>query len=356
MLAKGRVGEVTCCGGFGFLLPPNQQLVGPGKWPLVGEQAPRDDGSPWNIAVRGCVNREVTLSLDELRNLPQVQREIDVHCVTRWSRLAMPFTGVPLSTVLELAGITSEARFISFVARSDRNHSTSLSIEYLSTVEALIALTADGEPISTDHGGPVRMAIPGRYFYKSVKWLETIDVLAEDRLGYWEADIGYHNIADPWAEQRFIAANVSKQLATELIEKRDFRGHDLLSIDCSNRELDGLIANDAALRNADFRGASLRDANFDGANLSGARMDGCDLTGASFENADIEGADFRAATLKDVNLSGASFFGASFCVFDGAVSEPAIMNAGTKIDAVSLDALTDDQRQFLASELSSFNP
>ncbi len=335
------------------MLPPNQQLVGPGKWPVVGEKTPREDGSPWNITVRGCVDREVTLSLDELRELGVVEREIDVHCVTRWSRPGMPFTGVPLSTVLDRAGIAADGRFISFVARSERGHSTSLSVEYLSTVEALIALTADGEPIPTEHGGPVRMVIPGRYFYKSVKWLETIDVLAEDRLGYWEADIGYHNNADPWAEQRFVAANISKQLATQLIEERNFRGLDLLSIDCSNRQLDGLIATGAALRNADFRGASLRDANFDGANLSGARMDGCDLTGASLKCADVEGVDFRRATLKDADLSGASFFGASFCVADASFPEPAIVNANTKIDAVSLDALTDDQRQFLAAAIAA---
>ena len=149
-------------------LPPNQQLVAPGKWPVVGEREPRDDSSPWNVSVRGCVNQELTFSLDELRELPQVEREIDIHCVTRWSRPSMPFTGVLLKTLLDAAGVQATAKFISFVARSAQNHSTSLPLEYLTTVEAMIALTADGEAVPREHGGPVRMVVPGKYFYKSV--------------------------------------------------------------------------------------------------------------------------------------------------------------------------------------------
>ncbi|MFK7818232.1 MAG: molybdopterin-dependent oxidoreductase [Planctomycetaceae bacterium] len=332
-------------------LPPNQQLVGSEKWPVVGERAPRDDSSPWNISVVGCVNSAVSWTLDELREFPIVEREIDVHCVTRWSRLAMPFTGIPLKSLLEVAGVGTSARFISFVARSERGHSTSLSLDYLSYIEPLVALTADGKPIPTEHGGPVRMVVPGRYFYKSVKWLETIEVLAEDLLGYWEADIGYHNSADPWKEERFIAGNISKPEALKLIENRCFDGLDLRSIDCSNRQLDQLSAKAAALRNADFRGASLREANFDDANLSGARFANCDLTGATFRRADIEGADFSGAVLKHVDLSGASLFGASFCVFEDGPKRAAIFDEQTKFDPESLDALTDDQRQFVQSHL-----
>jgi DMSO/TMAO reductase YedYZ molybdopterin-dependent catalytic subunit len=333
-------------------LPPNQQLVRSGKWPVVGERNPRKDSSPWNISVIGCVKNSQTWSLEELHQLPIVQREIDVHCVTRWSRLAMPFTGIPLKFFLDQAGLDADARFISFVARSDRGHSTSLSLDYLSYIEPLVALTADGKSIPTEHGGPVRMVVPGRYFYKSVKWLETIEVLAEDRLGYWEADIGYHNNADPWAEERFIAGNISKPEALKLIESRDFAGRDLRSIDCSNRQLDGLNAHAAALRNADFRGASLRDADFAKANLSGAKFGDCDLTGASFEDADLEGADFSGATLKHVNLSCASLFGASFCVFDGGPKRPAIFDEQTKFTPESLDDLTDDQRHFVLQALN----
>ena len=332
------------------MLPPNQQLVAAGKWPLVGERQPRDDGSPWNVGVRGCVEREFSFSLDELRQMEQVERTFDIHCVTRWSRLAMPFSGVLLSTVLERAGVQSSAKFVSFVARSERHHSTSVSLEYLTSVDAMLALTADGQPVSREHGGPVRMVVPGKYFYKSVKWLETIELLETDRLGFWEADIGYHNNADPWKEERFIAGNISKSEATKLIEGRDFSGRDLRSIDCSNRNLDGLNAAECAVRNADFRGASLRGANFENANLSGARMDACDLTGANFRGADVEGTDFRGANLSGADFTGASLFGASFCVFDGDAKQPAIFDQQTKIEPAALDALTDDQRAFVEVE------
>ena len=333
------------------MLPPNQQLVATGKWPVVGEREPRDDGSPWNVSVRGLVGNELSFSREELHALPQVERVIDIHCVTRWSRPAMPFSGVLLKTLLDAADVADQAKFVSFVARSERKHSTSLPLEYLSTVEAMIALTSDGQPVPREHGGPIRMVVPGRYFYKSVKWLETIELLSEDRLGFWEADIGYHNNADPWQEERFIAGNISKQLATQLIEMRDFGGQDLLSIDCSNRDLDGLNAVGAALRNANFCGASLRNTNFENANLSGARMTGADLTGANFRGADVEGSDFSGATLKHADFSGASLFGASFCVFDDGPKQPAIFDEATKIDRESLDALTHDQRQFVLSEL-----
>lgn len=333
------------------MLPPNQQLVAEGKWPLVGEREPREDGSPWNVSVCGCVGRELSYSLEDLLHMEQVQRTFDIHCVTRWSRLAMPFSGVLLSSVLEHAGVQPDARFVSFVARSERGHSTSVSLDYLANVDALLALTADGKPVSREHGGPVRMVVPGKYFYKSVKWLEKIELLATDRLGFWEADIGYHNNADPWQEERFIAGNVSKTEATKLIEGRNFSGRDLRSIDCSNRNLDGLNAAECAVRNADFRGASLRGANFKNANLSGARLDDCDLTAANFCGADVEGADFRGANLKGADFTGASLFGASFCVFDGEAQQPAIFDEETRIETAALDALTEDQRQFVAAAL-----
>ena len=323
---------------------------------MVGEREPCDDGSPWNVSVRGRVEHELSFSLDELRQLEQVERTFDVHCVTRWSRLAMPFSGVLLSRVLEMAGVEPSAGFVSFVARSKRNHSTSLPLEYLASVDALLALTADGQPVSREHGGPVRMVVPGKYFYKSVKWLETIEVLRADRLGFWEADIGYHNNADPWKEERFIAGNISKSEAMKLIDGRDFSGRDLRSIDCSNRNLDGLNAAGCAVRNADFRGASLRGANFENANLSGARMDDCDLTGANFRGADVEGTDFRGCQLSGADFTDASLFGASFCVFENAVQQPAVFDADTKITQSSLDALTDDQKQFVQTALSAARP
>src|SRR4051812_27570129 len=110
-------------------LPPGQQLVGAGKWPSVGESVPRADTSLWRVEVTGLVKQPMDLSLEALRALAQVEQLMDIHCVTRWSRLGVRFGGVALATLLAQAGVSAEARFVSFVARSERQHSTSLPID-----------------------------------------------------------------------------------------------------------------------------------------------------------------------------------------------------------------------------------
>jgi DMSO/TMAO reductase YedYZ molybdopterin-dependent catalytic subunit len=181
-------------------LPPNQQLVAPGKWPVVGEKASRADAAPWRVDVTGLVAAPRGWTLDELRALAPVEQVVDVHCVTRWSQPGMRFGGIPLARLLEPCAPLPSARFVSFVARSERAHSTSLPLAEALDLGTLVTLTRDGEPLAPAHGGPVRTVVPGRYFYKSLKWLERIELLAEDRLGYWEAEAGYHNRADPWRD------------------------------------------------------------------------------------------------------------------------------------------------------------
>src|SRR5207253_4685606 len=141
------------------------------------------------------------------------------------------FTAAPLARLLEESHPLPEPRFVSFVARSERNHSTSLPLAGLLELDAPIALEHEGEPLESGHGGPVRMVVPGRYFYKSVKWLERIDALVEDRLGYWEAEAGYHNTGDPWREERYMAPNLDRRLLQRALAARDFSGLDLRSVD-----------------------------------------------------------------------------------------------------------------------------
>src|SRR5262245_53992490 len=109
-------------------LPPGQQLVAPGKWPFVGEREARADASPWSVTITGAVARPRTYSLDELQSLPQVERMTDIHCVTRWSKLGARFSGVPLAELLRAVEVHPAAQFISFIARSERAHSTSLPL------------------------------------------------------------------------------------------------------------------------------------------------------------------------------------------------------------------------------------
>lgn len=290
-------------------LPPNQHLAAPGKWPVVGENTPRDDASPWTIKVTGLVSQPRRFSLEDLRDLPQTELVTDIHCVTRWSRLGVRFTGVTLAALLELCPPQSEARFISFVARTNRNHSTSLPLSDARNLGTLIALTHEGAPLEPIHGGPVRTVVPERYFYKSVKWLERIEMLAEDRLGYWEAEAGYHNHADPWLEERYIAPEVTARDLQRLLQDRDISGRDLRGVRAEGRNLSGLKAVGALLRDSHFEGANLIGADFTGANLSNAHLQGADLSGAKFTGADVEGAAFEGAVLSGVDFTGASLFG-----------------------------------------------
>ncbi|EMI23953.1 oxidoreductase molybdopterin binding protein [Rhodopirellula europaea SH398] len=333
-------------------LPPNQQLVRGDRWPIVGERHPGDVDSPWSLEICGCVASSPTFSLDEIRAMPQVTRQIDVHCVTRWSKPAMSFTGVRLRDLLhdsEAPIWTDEANFVSFVARSERNHSTSLPLSEVLELDPIIALQAEGKPLATENGGPMRMVVPGKYFYKSVKWIRRIEFLKEERLGYWESEAGYHNGADPWREQRYMAPTLTKQAALRVIESRDFRGQDLRGINASHRDLADLQASDALLRDADFRSCNLQRANFRGANLSNSKLQRADLQAANFTGADLEGADLSGADLRGCDIRGASLFGATFFQSDanGLGSLSAVIDRSTQVDLASLDALVDEQKSFV---------
>ncbi|MCA9270067.1 MAG: molybdopterin-dependent oxidoreductase, partial [Planctomycetales bacterium] len=177
-------------------LPPGQQLAATDKWPIVGEAAPAAPLGAWTVSVCGLVDRPLAWSVDELGAMgPQDALQADIHCVTRWSKRGMSFAGVSLARLLQLAAPQAAARFVSFVAYSERGHSTSLPLEDALALNTLVALTHNGAPLASAHGGPARIVVPGRYFYKSLKWLASIELLADDRLGYWEAEAGYHNQA-----------------------------------------------------------------------------------------------------------------------------------------------------------------
>lgn len=331
-------------------LPPGQQLAAPGKWPLVGERLPAADDGPWTVSIAGLVAEPRTWLVDDLRALGWVEAIVDIHCVTRWSKLGVRFGGVLLADLLAAAGPRANAGFASFVAHSSRRHSTSLPLADAVALRTMVALEADGKPLAIEHGGPVRVVTPGRYFYKSLKWLRRIDVLAEDRLGYWEAEAGYHNTADPWREQRFLSASLSRQEMRDVLAERKFAGRDLRSLDAAGHDLAGLDARGALLRNADFSRANLASANFAGANLSNAHFAAADLRGASFHKADVEGADFAAADLRGADFRGASLIGATFFVLGKArdeLSAAANIDRTTMFDEKGLDDLMSKQAAFV---------
>ena len=182
-------------------LPPGQYLTD--KWPVLhaGSVATYPaDLAGWDFRVSGEVDTPVTLTWQDLNALPRVEVTQDIHCVTRWSRLDTTFTGIPWSALRELVGQRPEARFA--IAHAEAGFSANVPVEFLEHEGAMLATHADGEPLAAEHGWPLRLVVPGKYFWKSAKWLRGIELTRDDQPGFWER-LGYHNEADPSQAQRF---------------------------------------------------------------------------------------------------------------------------------------------------------
>jgi DMSO/TMAO reductase YedYZ molybdopterin-dependent catalytic subunit len=180
-------------------LPPGQYLTD--KWPVLhAGSVPRTDLATWDFRVFGSVENEIVLSYDELQALPQTEIAADIHCVTRWSRFDATFRGVHWSELAKRVKPLPEARFV--VAHAEQDFTSNVPLEAIEDERALVAWSADGEPLTPDHGWPLRLVVPSRYFWKSAKWLRGLEILPRDRPGFWER-YGYHNDADYWKEERY---------------------------------------------------------------------------------------------------------------------------------------------------------
>jgi DMSO/TMAO reductase YedYZ molybdopterin-dependent catalytic subunit len=180
-------------------LPPGQYLTE--KWPVLhAGTVPETDLATWDFRVFGEVESPITLSWNEFTALPTREITIDIHCVTRWSRFDTSFKGVHWSTVAELVRPKPSARNV--LAHAEQDFTTNVPLSALEDEEALLAYEADREPLTPEHGWPLRLVIPKRYFWKSAKWLRGIELLDHDEPGFWER-LGYHNEADYWKEERY---------------------------------------------------------------------------------------------------------------------------------------------------------
>ncbi len=181
-------------------LPPGQYLTE--KWPVLhaGSVATYKDLSTWTLRVFGEVENEVELSWEQFNALPRGGNTQDIHCVTRWSHFDMHFEGVHWRELAKLAQPKPSARFV--VAHAEAGFTSNVPLSFLEDDNALLATHADGEPLAPEHGYPLRLVIPGKYFWKSAKWLRGIELTAEDHPGFWER-YGYNNDADPWKEERY---------------------------------------------------------------------------------------------------------------------------------------------------------
>ena len=180
-------------------LPPGQ--VETKKWPVLHTGAvPPFDPATWDLRVTGEVERPLRFTWDEWAALPRAVDTSDFHCVTRWSRYDNRWEGVPFAEIERRAGVREAARFVIF--HCDGDYTTNIRIEDARAAGVLFATHHDGAPLAPEHGGPLRAVVPHLYAWKSGKWLRGIEFSTVDEPGFWETR-GYHNVADPWREQRF---------------------------------------------------------------------------------------------------------------------------------------------------------
>jgi len=180
-------------------LPPGQSLTL--KWPVLHYgSVPRFDPERWDFKVYGLVEAPLRWSWSEFNALPKVTTHSDFHCVTRWSRFDNDWTGVSFREILSRVKVKPVARFV-FV-HAEQGFTANIPLADLDRDNVLFATHHDGQPLSADHGYPLRLIVPHLYAWKSVKWVRGIEFLDHDQPGFWEQN-GYHMYGDPWKQQRF---------------------------------------------------------------------------------------------------------------------------------------------------------
>jgi DMSO/TMAO reductase YedYZ molybdopterin-dependent catalytic subunit len=178
-------------------VPPGQHVVN--DFPVLSAgPTPRVPMSEWTFSIVGEVDEPKVWTWEEFRKLPSESVTVDIHCVTKWSKLDTTWTGVSLETILDSVETAAEYA----VAYSDGGYTTNLPIDDLRGKQAWIAYEYDGQPLHPEHGGPARLLVPHLYLWKSAKWVRGISLQNEDEPGFWESN-GYHLRGDPWREQRY---------------------------------------------------------------------------------------------------------------------------------------------------------
>ncbi|MEW5850281.1 MAG: sulfite oxidase-like oxidoreductase [Myxococcota bacterium] len=180
-------------------LPPGQTLTK--KWPVLHEgEVPTFDPATWSLRIFGLVAQPMTFTWDQFKALPRVRIISDFHCVTTWSRYDNAWEGVHTRELARLCGVDERARYV--IQHCENEYTTNTTIEEFLDESVLLADTHDGQPLTGEHGGPLRVVAPRLYAWKSGKWVRGIEFSATDCRGFWEVR-GYHNRADPWREQRY---------------------------------------------------------------------------------------------------------------------------------------------------------
>ena len=179
-------------------VPPGQYVTD--DFPVLSAgPTPHHPIESWSFTIQGAVDEPVSWTWAELQALPSETVTVDIHCVTKWSKLDTVWTGVSLDALLE--GVETSAEYVT--AFSNGGYTTNLPLEDVRGGKAWVAYEFGGEPLEPEHGGPARLLVPHLYFWKSAKWVRGLELREEDEPGFWET-YGYHNYGDPWREQRYL--------------------------------------------------------------------------------------------------------------------------------------------------------
>ena len=180
-------------------VPPGQYVTE--KFPVLHYgSVPKSDLAAWDFKVYGEVDAPFGLTWDEFKALPRKQVQTDIHCVTRWTKLDTIWEGVPIQEILTRAQVRPAASHV--LAHCEQGYTANLPLDVVDDQDVLLADIFDGRPLDPEHGYPLRLFVPKRYFWKSAKWIRGLELLSRDILGFWER-YGYNNNADPWKEERY---------------------------------------------------------------------------------------------------------------------------------------------------------
>jgi DMSO/TMAO reductase YedYZ molybdopterin-dependent catalytic subunit len=196
---KGRGREIATA--LNERIPPGQYETK--DFPVLSAgPTPRTSLERWDFSIYGEVAKDLKWTWDEFRKLPRETVMVDIHCVTKWSKLDTVWTGVSVDTLLKGIDLDAQPAVGYLVAFCDGGYTTNLSLAAVRGGKAWVVDEYDGRPLAPEHGGPARLLVPHLYFWKSAKWVRGFKLISEDRPGFWES-LGYHNYGDPWKEQRY---------------------------------------------------------------------------------------------------------------------------------------------------------
>ena len=180
-------------------LPPGQRLVR--EWPVLDlGVTPKITKEKWRLRVDGLVEKRLILRWEDFLALPQIELTSDIHCVTGWSRFNNRWKGVSTKHLVLMVKVAKEATHC--ILHCTDGYTANVLIDRFRADDVILAHSWNGAPLTSAHGGPLRVVLPQWYFWKSAKWIRRIEFVSADRPGFWESR-GYHNDGNPWNEERY---------------------------------------------------------------------------------------------------------------------------------------------------------